>query len=309
MNGFLHRLVERTLGQGNVVRPRLEARFAVRPVGPVDEDVEETRNKALLREHDIPLAAGEVQRESRIVQAAPRLTESERAERHAKDLRVDAGMGELSRLPAESERALANDDSAKLYGEAGVRPVRSTVHSEEPKELTQKHVYSRVNSHSGATPEEEPAASHTVGQPASMQPSPSAPRRNPATLAFHAAEVIEGHAMAAHTREAFITGADDIFGTTESELASPAPLAPNLAGPGYRGRSNESAAYGSKANATRAERESVADETIVNVTIGRIEVRSAVEPPIRTVRREAPVAPEPRDQLDAYLRARRASGR
>jgi hypothetical protein len=296
VSGVLHRLVARTIGQANVVRPRPFPRFAGALDLPIDSPyvdssaasnadgsaVERLDGMTILRGRTyaereragdtVPPAIERLPGQRRVEQPSPAafLEERDASEISAREeLRVDL------------EGISTYGDDATI-GDENTRPPRSM-----------PSVTAREDQRGEDTTQGFPAANRITARDRDTDP-------------IRAADVTERRAR---TRRSRTFDPDDrVDVALLNEIVDPSPLAPMLAGPRM---AREFEAIGSAAASDRARFDTAPEPeaTIVNVTIGRIEVRSPAEPPSRTFRREAPAAPQPREQLDAYLRARSGLGR
>jgi hypothetical protein len=296
VSGFLHRLVARTIGQANVVRPRPVPRFAGTLDPPVDSPYAAPSDaSAVERFDDKTILPGRTYTEGEpagdnlpaAVQRPPGpmlVEQSSRAafldERDADDvstseeLRVDfEGIAPHDNVPIGADEARA----------PGTPPSLSARENAAQSFRAANQIAGRDSSADSA--------------PAANVPGPPARTDEPRI------------ADTARTHGPRMFDADDRVDVAMlGELADPSPLAPTLAGPRTGVRQSEAIGSGSP-NYARGDAPSEPEATIVNVMIGRIEVRPPAEPATRTIRREAPAAPQPRDQLDAYLRARGGSRR
>jgi hypothetical protein len=309
MSGFLYRLVARTLGRAEVVRPRLQPYFTFQSDESIAENTERPGGEMRPRAHPSAPAAALPRSEKSIGEPAEPLARTERAGRRSDDI-----------APAE------------VAGESSIAERAGSAFVEEHREEPHRHISPQMVGYDDATPGERVAprkqsvAPREAGEPAqervprsvwaareARSPLSDEERKGLQPSETAAAEVTNDLLPAAsQNREVFATLSDVIFATAESvAIDSPPPLAPILAGPRFDDRKlrRDDRAYGARRQAAHNDRDLEAEATVVNVTIGRIEVRSPLEPPTRAPRSEAPSTPQPRDQLDAYLRARRASRR
>jgi hypothetical protein len=283
MSGFLHGLVARTLGKANVLRPRPTPRFAA-----VDDAFAKPRlgladESRAANEHYVahePHAAGErhvtderyAVNERHVMNERHLLSERDGNERQVVNEQPPPGLDEAS--------------TGSPQKSAGKR-LRGSIDRDEPP--TPKRIEA---AHGEAGPSDPPFAkipdpeyARSEESRGQLTASPSIPREPSAPRALSADALTPDAATAQRN----------------------APLAPQIAGPRAPASGTRPRERGSAGDLSR-DGETVEDETtVVNVTIGRIEVRAPAEPPLRTIRRETQAAPQPRDQLDAYLRAR--SGR
>lgn len=282
MSGYLRRLVARTLGHANVVRPRLRPHFLVN----ADAD-------------DAEAAIGTLW--------AAR----------------NSGTSEDGRVVADGDAAIAGHrdgqrgDSGIVYSESGSAGARSDSagSSEFSNPLATVDSAGRASggvlsrSQAGGFAKDDRAgqiASETVttailggGERAGVHLEPDR-----GALPDETERRISANRLTdtqAHDRT-------EPHALTESLALLEAPIAPVLAGT-RAARSPMDIVSRAVNDSARDERNSAEETTIVNVSIGRIEVRSTADPPIRAYRDATSSEPKPRDQLDAYLRGRTASRR
>jgi hypothetical protein len=280
MSGFLHGLVARTLGKANVLRPRPTPRFAAvddafakPPLGLVDAlQVAPERHPA-----------GEPRvTDERQVTDQRRVTNERRVpDRRAVNERPSEGLGEAISGPLQN-CPVGQRLPGIVYGDGLSTPKRDDVEDGGGDRGGAPHTES-------FGPEYAP----------SMLREPNAARLPPAVSIHEALPMQRGATRAPRARSS-----DDVLTPDAATAQTAAPLAPQIAGPRAAASVTRPRERGSAGDLSR-DGETVEDETtVVNVTIGRIEVRAPVEPPLRTIRRETQAAPQPRDQLDDYLRAR-----
>jgi hypothetical protein len=301
VSGFLHRLVARTIGQANIVRPRLAPRFAGTPDLPVDSPYVDSPyvdsghiDSSRVDSSRAAPAAGRPTAEPVDGTTIPQSDTYAERERAAREV-FPAIEGLPDHMPVEHPSPAACGEKHEANN-VTVRDIGiSTRHDDAPAP--------RVSTHED-TAQGPPEANRIAARDRRADPAPTAEaieRRAPTDEARVA--------DAARNRRPRIFDPDGFGVMLPRETIEPPPLAPMLAGPRTGARESEATASHATPDRARFEAAPEPEATIVNVSIGRIEVRSPAEPPMRAFRREAPAAPQPRDQLDTYLRARSGSKR
>ncbi|HLY02202.1 MAG TPA: hypothetical protein VKR56_06850 [Candidatus Cybelea sp.] len=305
MSGFLRRLVARTIGQANVVRPRPVPPFAVTLDLPIDSSYADS--SYVDSSSAVPGAVG-----SEAERFDGKTILRDRA--HAQGERSDDNLSPPHAPAASLERREAGDVSAR-------QDLRVESTSTRDDDALGQQVVRAQRATASVSAREDPARegparevtdqSFREANRIAVRDSGAVPGRG-ADETERRARSDEPHvADASRTRSSRTFDPDDRRGVARSrEVFDPSPLAPALAGP--RAAAREAEVVGSRRTPDRSrfDPEPEPEATVVNVTIGRIEVRSPADPPpARTFRREAAAAPQPRDTLDAYLRARSGSKR
>jgi hypothetical protein len=299
VNGYLNRLVARTLGRTRVVRPRLAPQFASAWYGeefaeaPADELKLEPfaiRGDRIESSAGAPSGGVEVAVEPDGIAKQHRVIEEGDVQRQTIEIPNRMETHEKTKTHQETRSAERTETREKAA-------IREPAASQRPEDAIQMENRDRVVS---------PRAAPTESRDA---PGRAEPRTRPLVAAERSASVGESNTSPPGSRgDGEPLQADSLPGLPRTrERSAPVPLARLIVGgspstPASRARSLTSRA--------RTERETAeSDATIVNVTIDRIEVRSPPESAGHTTRRELPPAPKPRDQLDTYLRARGAPNR
>lgn len=321
MSGFLHRLVARTIGTANVVRPRPVPRFLPAPealapdagfvAGSSSTDGADAVRGAAQRDFPFPErgrneSAGTLLRPAR---TAP--FDERRAEPQSERIAPAGARGAEGLPPAESGTPAARPG-----------PHEAALEGERVREIGSARADRGAYERRGAEPSREHHALDAVdaggprGRPLEHDEFAAAPQAFPRAdrSAYERSGPVRGRGADAFGVDAF--GEAPLRTEREQRELAAGPLAPMLARPrsSERGpqpeiapRSGEPAGEFTResfAGVPRSGETREAEPTIVTVTIGRVEVRSPAEPLVRTIRRDPPPAPEPREQLDAYLRER-----
>jgi hypothetical protein len=300
MSGYLRRLVARTLGQADVVRPRLRPRFLTAPAGDgLDAEI----GPLLLHESGgsapmsgrATIAHGDTVGEGR-PERSPEKSDDATSVRPNGSVRLGSPDGFIS--SNEFERwGRYSPHAARLADGALDRAVTLS--------LSDGSVDPTSSDDSAAHRSSKPESSESSGSvnfsdrfvypnfsDGIAGPSSSDGFVNPnASDGFARPSSTDGFVTEHSTNNPVTPRSSDGFVTLNSSKGDKEidPLAPP--------------------SGSRPNRKIDEDATIVNVSIGRIEVRSAAEPRARLFRNAAPAEPKSRDQLDAYLRARQASKR
>jgi hypothetical protein len=299
MSGYLKRLVARTLGRARVVRPRLAPQFGSPwfseefVEAPADELKLEPfaiRGDRIESSAGAPSGRVDVAVEPDGIATQHRAIAEGNVQRQAIEIPDRMETHEKPRIHQETksaERAEARENAA----------IREPAASQRPEDAIQMENRDDVVSLRAAPTESRDA------------PGRAEPPARPLVAAQRSASVGESNTSPPGSRgegEPLQENSLPALPRTR-ERSAPVPLARLIvagsqSAPASRARSLTT---GARTKRERAE----SDATIVNVTIDRIEVRSPPESAGRTIRRESPPAPKPRDQLDTYLRARGAPNR
>ena len=310
MSSFLHDLVARTIGVANVVRPRLVPRFlaATEPSPDAHDDVRthDTRD----RSNSPPGGSADVSPPTPVLthakaQSNEKGTEGRRAARS-----IDGADDRASPHRRSSKRALgianadetlaSNADSAAsfkaLSGEAVGPPQRLRERKRSDALFASRD---ELNAHEpNANADRGDAEPHSTHDAAHTGESHVAATRAPNARRLVDSERTDVDDRARIDRVGSPPIANELVGRNAGARTSLADRNdPSRPVP----RSRRDSALGAAATPEKAlER----NETVVHVTIGRIEVRSPEAPPPRTPSREQRPAVSPREELDVYLRSR-----
>ncbi|HEY2475795.1 MAG TPA: hypothetical protein VGI19_13480 [Candidatus Cybelea sp.] len=298
MSSYLHRLVARTLGQANVVRPRLRPRFLVAP----GDDRIEAEIATLLRAPDPPALANE-RAAVEDCDAGVTLSQTKGAFDNRVTLSASKGDGDIAPLAPDGSIESASDDFVSARVSDGFDFVTA--------DWADRRVTLSLSKGDG---EGALAADGFVGGNAYGSSLTTTSRDGSATRGLSIGDTAHHVDLQPPARGAPVTAnVPDGFATlrqTQGDTASFDRSVPTNAS--YVDRDVPLAPAriaSSSGDPPRNDNERSEDATVVNVSIGRIELRSAPEPATRVLR-EARLAPQkPREQLDAYLRGRNASKR
>lgn len=296
MSGFLYGLVARTLGKANIVRPRPVPRFT--PM--VGDLIERTEEAGIGR----PTEAGGAARNPPEVLSATTIAQHDRY--HSEEARRTADRGIFTQAPAEVAEPTGEESVNASRSSKDARADEASRRSAARLE-TDSVTPARARVAAGTTaPGDAPRAvaqySDTIARARNDANAQRLPGRRDGVTRMREPPIADP-----------VKGVD---GPDRNEHDAALPLAEIVAGPRLEGRAltrdrssparaGEPAIGASTVDPAHADQVSNDEAAIVNVTIGRIEVRSHAEPSVRIVRREVSNAPPPRDQLDSYLRARR----